>query len=122
MRTIGQRRIGPVQITVDQWHLINWALEHEVHTRIDDGAWPRAVQAAQSIRDAGSAWTRSFDDSRKDSLGWPPRDEIMTLTLEPRQWALMLSVLRALNESQEDNALRDLADLVSGQLPGLKWP
>ncbi|MGW4482454.1 hypothetical protein ACWEOE_01320 [Amycolatopsis sp. NPDC004368] len=122
MRTIGQRRIGPVRVTVGQWLLINWALETEVYARIDDGAWARDVQAAQSIREAGWAWTRSFDDSRKDSLGWPPRDEIVTMMLEPRQWALMLSVLRTLNESQEDNKLRDLAEVVSAQLPGLKWP
>jgi hypothetical protein len=80
------------------------------------------VQAAHSIREAGWAWNRTIDDSRKDSLGWAPRDEIVTLMLEPRRWALMLSVLRKWNELEETNQLRDLAELVSAQLPGLKWP
>lgn len=119
MGTAEQRPTGPVNMTVGQWLVVDAVFDNEVHSRVHGQASAEEVLAARSIREAGWAWNRTVDDSRKDSLGWAPRDEIVNMTLEPSQWSLVLSVLHKWNELEKDNHLLDLAELVSAQLPGL---
>lgn len=105
-------------MTVRQWQIIDAILDNEVDTAVMNGDPQRVVALGRSVRQAG--WEQIIGSEE----GWPPDEEVISITLAGRQWELVTGSLdrwsvaaEQIGQSDEAQLGRRIRSAVSAQLP-----
>lgn len=118
-----------IELTVRQWQIIDGTMDNAVAVASQNGD-PRAiVDLGSSVRAAGWEQVGRRDSDVPGSGGWPPNEQVATVTMSGEQWALVSSSLAHWAEISEElgdvddastsRAIRDIiVHRLSQQTPG----
>lgn len=80
-----------IEIPVELWQRVDGCVDNSMAVDVVDGVM-ESVIAGSCVRDAGWRASAEYGDEC-DSLGWPPREHLLGITLRLAHWEWVLSQL-----------------------------
>ena len=94
-----------IEIPVRLWHSVDGCVDNSMALDVVDGII-ETVMAGSCVRDAGWRASAAYEGER-DSLGWPPGDHPLAITLRLAHWDWVLSQLDRWEPYAPDGAVDD---------------